>query len=221
MNRPTGTLSSSVGAKLLIALTGLALVGFLVLHLAGNLLVLAGPTVFNAYSQGLVSNPLVVPAELGLLLVFLVHIYRTARMWLDSRDARPVGYAEKHWAGHTSRKSIASTTMILTGLITIAFLVLHLKTFKYGAHYTTPEIGVRDLHRLVIEVFSSPVYVVSYVICMALIGLHLRHGVSSAVQSLGLDHPRLTPRIRVGGTVLAVIIGGGFALIPVWIYFLQ
>ncbi len=221
MNLPTGTFSSTVGTKLLIALTGLALVGFLVLHLAGNLLVLAGPTVFNAYSQRLVSNPLLVPAELGLLLVLLVHIYKTARMWLDSRDARPVGYAEKRWAGHTSRKSVASTTMILTGLITIAFLVLHLKTFKYGAYYTAPEIGVRDLHRLVIEVFASPLYVVFYVVCMALIGLHLRHGVSSAAQSLGLDHPRLTPGMRAGGTVLAFIIGGGFALIPVWIYFLR
>jgi succinate dehydrogenase / fumarate reductase cytochrome b subunit len=211
--------SSSVGTKVIIALTGLAMVGFLVLHLAGNLLVLTGPATFNAYSHALISNPLLVPAELGLLAILIAHVYKTVKMFLANRAARPIGYQEKRWAGHTSRKTIASTTMIYTGLVIAAFLALHLKTFKYGAHYVAGAGGVRDLHRLVVEVFSQPVYVAFYVVCMALVGLHLRHGFSSAFQSLGAEHPRCTRRLLLAGTIVAVVIGGGFALIPLAIYF--
>ena len=207
-----------MGGKLLIALTGLGLVGFLILHLAGNLLALVNGTTFNAYSERLVSNPLLVPAELGLLALLVVHVYKASKMWLSSRRARPIPYAAKRWAGHTSRQSVASTTMILSGLVTLVFLTLHLKTFKYGASYQA-DTGVRDLHRLVVEVFSDPVYVVFYVTCMALIGLHLQHGIASALQSLGADHPWLTPKAMVGGTMIAIMIAGGFALIPVWMYF--
>jgi len=211
-------LSSSVGMKVVIALTGLAMVGFLLMHLAGNLLVFAGPATFNHYSQVLVGNPLLVPAELGLLGILFVHVYKTIRMYLANRAARPVGYREKKWTGHTSRKSIASTTMIFSGLVIFAFLALHLGTFKYGAHYTMAGTETRDLYRLVTEVFSQPAYVVFYVVCMVLVGLHLRHGFSSAFQSLGAEHPRYTNRLLLIGRILAVVVGGGFALIPVWVY---
>src|SRR5687767_8626720 len=93
--------SSSVGTKLLIGLTGLALFFYLILHLAGNALVFAGPEIFNEYSHALISNPLIVPIEIGLAAIFLLHIYKTVRMWIANQQARPVKYGAKAWAGHT------------------------------------------------------------------------------------------------------------------------
>ena len=142
--------SSSVGSKFLIAFTGLSLLVFLVAHLAGNLLFIAGPAAFNEYSHKLVSNPLVYVAELGLLAVFALHIFKTVGMFAGSYAARPQRYAKKKWAkskNDSSRKSVSSSTMILTGTITLLFVVTHLATFKFGTYYETPE-GIRDLYRL-------------------------------------------------------------------------
>lgn len=211
--------ASSVGTKLLIGLSGLALFAYLILHLAGNLLILAGQDTFNGYSHKLVSNPLVVPVEIGLLLIFLLHVYKTVTMWVNNRRARPVGYEKKDWAEHTSRKSVASSTMIYSGLITFFFVVVHLKQFKYGAWYEIGNPPIRDLYRTEVEVFSAPVWVAVYVICVLLVGLHLRHGIASAFQSIGADHPLYTRRLVLWGSIAAIAIGGGFALIPLWVYF--
>lgn len=219
MSRLRRAFSSSVGTKLLIGLTGLALFVYLVLHLAGNALILAGPEIFNEYSHKLISNPLIIPVEIGLLLVFLLHVYKTVRMWFGNRAARPVRYLRKERAGHTSRKSLASSTMIVSGLVTLLFVLVHVKQFKYGAWYqTVSENPIRDLYRTEIEVFSQPLWVAFYVICTLTVGLHLRHGISSGFQSIGFDHPLYTRRLTVLGVVFAVIIGGGLALIPVWVY---
>ena len=219
MSRLRRAFSSSVGTKLLIGLTGLALFAYLVLHLAGNALVFAGPEIFNEYSHALISNPLIIPVEIGLLLIFILHIYKTASMWLRNREARPVGYREKRWADHTSRKSIASTTMIGSGLVTLLFVLVHVKQFKYGAWYQTVSADpIRDLYRTEIEVFRQPVWVGFYVLCTLIVGLHLRHGIASAFQSIGFDHPVYTRRLTVVGTALAVIIGVGLALIPLILY---
>jgi succinate dehydrogenase / fumarate reductase cytochrome b subunit len=212
--------STSVGSKILIALTGLALVGFLVFHLAGNLLVFLGPASYNEHAHALISNPLVIPAEIGLAAIFLLHMVKTLFNFGKNRAARPEPYARRRvWAGGASRKSVGSTTMIVSGLVTFAFVVLHLATFKYGPYYASPLPGERDLYRLLIEVFHEPVHVVVYVVCMAVIGLHLRHGISSAFQSLGLMPESWVGRLLRAGMALAVLIGGGFLLIPVWVYF--
>jgi succinate dehydrogenase / fumarate reductase, cytochrome b subunit len=210
--------SSSVGTKLLIGLTGLLLFAYLLLHLAGNLIVFAGQDTFNGYSHVLISNPLVVPVEIALLLVFALHVYKTVAMWLGNQSARPVGYEKKAWAGHTSRKSVSSTTMIWTGLVTFFFVAVHLKQFKFGPWYEIGDPPVRDLYRMEVEVFTSPLWVGFYVLCAVLVGFHLRHGISSAFQSLGADHPIYTKRLVLLGTILAVLIGAGFALIPIWVY---
>ena len=210
--------SSSVGTKLLVGTTGLLLFAYLLLHLAGNLLVFAGQDTFNGYAHKLISNPLVVPAEIGLIAIFLLHIYKTVTMWMRNRAARPVPYEQKSWAGHTSRKSLSSATMIWTGLLTLVFVGVHLQQFKFGPWYEIGDPPVRDLYRIEADVFTSPIWVGVYVFCMILIGLHLRHGISSAFQSLGADHPVYTKRLVAAGTVLAVLIAGGFAIIPIWIY---
>jgi succinate dehydrogenase / fumarate reductase cytochrome b subunit len=216
-----GVFSSSVGTKLLIGLTGLLLFAYLLLHLAGNLLVFAGRDTFNHYSHTLISNPLVIPVEIGLIGVFVLHVYKTVGMWLRNRAARPVAYEKKAWAGHTSRKSVASATMIWTGLVTLVFVGVHLQQFKFGAWYEAGDPPIRDLYRTEAEIFTSPIWVGAYVIWMVLVGLHLRHGIASAFQSLGADHPVYTKRIVALGTIVAVAIAAGFAVIPIWVYLTQ
>jgi succinate dehydrogenase / fumarate reductase cytochrome b subunit len=211
--------SSSVGTKFLIGVTGLLLFAYLILHLVGNAIIFFGQEAFNGYAHFLISNPLVVLVEIGLLLVFLLHIYKTIRMWLDNKAARPVAYSKKAPAGHTSRKSVASTTMIVSGLLIALFVIVHVKQFKFGTFYLVEgSEAVRDLYRTEIEVFQHPAWVAFYVICTLLVGLHLRHGISSAFQSLGLDHPTYTQKMVTWGIIGAVIIGGGLAIIPVWVY---
>lgn len=212
-------MSSSTGTKVVIALTGLALFGFLITHLAGNLLILVGPEAFNSYSHKLISNPLIYLAEAGLALLFVLHIWKTVGNWGRNRAARPVGYEMKRPAGHTSRKTLSSTWMIVSGTTILVFLILHLKTLKFGAYYASAEPGVRDLYRLTVETFQSPGYVIWYVVAMVLVGMHLRHGISSALQSLGAIPPSMTRKVLAAGAVLAAVIAGGFALIPIWVYF--
>lgn len=210
--------STSVGTKLLIALTGLTLVGFLIFHLAGNLLLFWGPEKYNEHAHVLISNPLVIPAELGLIAIFLLHVVKAVANFFANRRARPHGYEVKTWAGGPSRKTWASTTMIVSGVVTLLFVPLHLVTFKYGPYYAATEAGVRDLYRLLIEVFQSPGYVVFYVLTMTILGLHLRHGVSSSLQSLGLIPARWTRAFLGTCLAIALLLGAGFVLIPVYIF---
>jgi succinate dehydrogenase / fumarate reductase, cytochrome b subunit len=214
---PSRAFSSSIGSKLLIALTGLGLFIFLVGHLSGNLLFIVGPAAFNQYGHTMVNNPLIYLIEAGLIAVFLLHVYKTVRLYTGAKSARPVGYAEKKRAGGPSRKNIASSTMIFTGLVIFAFLVLHLRAFKFGTWYQA-EGGVRDLYRLQLEIFSNPGYVAFYMLAMTVIGFHLWHGVPSVAQSLGIDHPKYTPRILWVGRALAVLIAGGFFILPIYTY---
>jgi succinate dehydrogenase / fumarate reductase cytochrome b subunit len=212
--------SSSVGTKLLIGLTGLALFVYMLLHLAGNVIIFFGQDAFNEYSHFLISNPLILPIEVGLLLVFLLHVYKTVTMWMRNKAARPVGYQKKELANHTSRKSLASSTMIASGLIIAFFVIVHVKQFKFGTFYLAAgSESIRDLYRTEVEVFKNPLWMVLYVLAPLLVGLHLRHGIASAFQSLGLDHPRYTKRLVLWSIALAVLIGVGLASIPVWVYF--
>jgi succinate dehydrogenase cytochrome b subunit len=210
--------SSSVGMKLLIGVTGLALFVYLVIHIVGNLMVFFGPAAFNKYAYTLESNPLLPIIEIGLLLIFLIHVYKTVRMFLENQTARPIRYAKKKYAGRPSRKTLASSTMIVSGLWLLVFIVIHVKAFRYGIEYEWPA-GGRDLYRLEMENFVSPLTVGFYVLSMLVVGSHLWHGISSSLQSLGLDHPRWTPRIIVAGKVFAVAIAGGFIVIALWVHF--
>ena len=216
--QPHKAFSSSIGSKFLIALTGLFLLIFLIGHLAGNLLFMAGPDAFNHYSHSLTSNPLVYVAEIGLVVLFVLHIVKTVSLFAGSYAARPERYAKKKWAktkNDRSRKSLASSTMILTGTITLVFVVTHLATFKFGTYYENAE-GIRDIYRLQLAVFSNPAYVAFYLAAMTVIAFHLWHGVSSALQSFGIDSPTWTPRLLLLGRGVAVILGLGFAILPVY-----
>ena len=210
-------LGSLITTKLIVGVTGILLFLYLILHIAGNLMVFLGRDTFNTYSHALISNPLVVPVEIGLAVVFLIHLLKAVRMTFQNQSARPAKYAKKEWAGGTSQKSLASSTMILTGLAILIFVPIHVLTFKYGTFYELQN-GVRDLYRLEMENLSSPIAVAFYVVMMVVVGLHLWHGVSSSFQSLGLNGPRFTPLIRKIGKVSAVLIAGGFIAITLWVF---
>ena len=212
-----GVFSSSVGTKLLIGITGILLFLYLLIHIAGNMVVFLGPAAFNKYAFMLESQAVLRVIELILLSWFVIHIYKTVRMFLGNQSARPVAYAKKKSAGYTSRKSFASSTMIVSGLWLLVFLVIHVKAFHdgWGREYEWPA-GGRDLYRQEMETFQSPLMVGFYVISMVVVGSHLWHGISSAFQSLGADKPAWTRFIRPAGKVIAVLIAGGFIVVALW-----
>lgn len=216
---------STVGRKAVTALTGLAFFIFLIGHLAGNLLILVSAEAYNEYSHKLISlGGLLYVAEAILVIVFVGHAVFAISVTIRNRRARSHRYQVSGKQGPPSRMNSSSRTMIWTGITLFVFTVLHLITFKYGPDqdqgYVATVNGeqVRDLHRLVIEVFQEPVYVIWYVAAMVLLGFHLRHGIWSAFQSLGAYHPRYTPVIYTLGVLFAVVLGFGFLVIPVWIY---
>lgn len=216
-NANHSAVGSSVGTKIVIGVTGLALFIYLITHIAGNLLVFLGPTTFNHYAHTLTSNPLIPVIEIGLLLIFLIHVVKAVKMYLTNQQARPVRYAQKKSAGWPSRKSVASSTMVFSGLWLLLFVIIHVKAFKFGPEYAAAD-GVRDLYRVEMENFSNPLMVAFYVLSMLVVGSHLSHGISSAVQSLGLVHPRWTPKVLASGKVVAFAIAAGFIVIAVWAF---
>src|SRR3954463_4875591 len=212
--------STSVGTKLLIGLTGALLVIYLIIHIGGNLVVFLGPAAFNKYAFTLESQAVLPVIELALLALFAVHIYKTVRMFLHNQSARPVAYAKKRSAGHTTRKTFASSTMIFSGLWLVAFLLIHVRAFHdgWGQQYEWPQ-GGRDLYRQEIETFQNPLMVGFYVISMLVIGSPLWPGISSGFQSLGADKPAWTRFILPAGKTIAVLIAGGFIVIALWAHF--
>jgi succinate dehydrogenase / fumarate reductase cytochrome b subunit len=220
MATPTRMFSSSVGTKLLIGITGVFLFIYLLIHIAGNLVVFLGPAAFNKYAFTLEANPLLPIIELLLLSVFLVHIYKTVRMFVGNQSTRPVAYVKKKTAGSPSRKSFASSTMIVSGLWLLVFLLIHVKAFHdgWGQQYEWPA-GGRDLYRQEMETFTNPLMVAFYVISMVVVGSHLWHGISSAFQSLGADKPAWTRFILPAGKVIAVLIASAFIVIALWAHF--
>jgi succinate dehydrogenase / fumarate reductase cytochrome b subunit len=211
-------LSSLLSTKIIVGATGIVLFLYLILHIAGNLMVFLGQDTFNRYSYMLVSNPLVGPVEILLVVVVLIHLFKAIGMTLQNRAARPAPYAMKKMAGGTSQKSLASSTMIFTGLVLLIFIPIHVAMFKYGPEYAYGATGIRDLYRLEVENFSAPGWVAFYVAAMIVVGFHLWHGVASSFQSLGLAGPRFTPAVRKVGKTFAVLIAGGFIVIAVWVF---
>ena len=214
-------LSSSVGKKLLNGLTGVLLLLFIVAHLAGNLTIFVGKDALNAYASATHSlGPLLIVIELALAGVFLLHAASAVSVWVDKRKARRTGYTTYASKGAPSRQTLASRSMIVTGLVLLAFLILHLWQFRFGPDYVTDLHGkpVWDLHRIVVETFKQPVWVGLYMAVMLLLGFHLRHGFWSALQSIGALNPKLRPLAFSAGLVFAVVIAGGFLALPLYVY---
>jgi succinate dehydrogenase / fumarate reductase cytochrome b subunit len=206
-----------------MALSGLLLVGFLLGHLAGNLLVFKGREAVNDYAEFLKnSTELLWAARSGLLLVFLVHVGIGIRLQLASRAARPVPYQKKGYLVASS----ASRSMLLTGLVILLYLLLHLAHFTMGIvspeEFSLTEEVMRegvpilrpDVYGMMLAGFQHDWMVALYVLGMLLLGLHLSHGISSLFQSLGLRHLRFTGIVEFCAKLLAWLLALGFITVP-------
>lgn len=212
-------LTSSIGKKQIMALTGLGLIGFTATHLLGNLLIFMGPDAFNMYAHQLTSNKLIYIAEAGLLGMFILHLILAGLTQLQNSNARPVKYYVKTRSGRG--ETFASKTMPYTGVIILVFIILHLINFKYGTHYEAIVDGVtvRDLFKTVVEYFANPLYVVWYVFAMLTLGIHTGHGLQSAFQSWGLNHPKYTPAIQLISIAYGITVGIGFSALAIFCHF--
>lgn len=225
MNGSRTLLASSIGKKLLNGFTGVLLLAFIVAHLAGNLTIFFGQDALNGYAATTHSlGPLLIVIESLLGLVFLLHAASAIRVWLDGRKARHARNTRYASKGGASKQTLASRSMIWTGLVLLLFLVVHLWQFRFGpteAQGYVARLGnheVWDLWRVVVEVFKQPAWVAFYTVVMALLGLHLRHGFWSAFQSIGLLGPGLRPLAYSAGLVFAVVVAAGFLVLPLYVY---
>lgn len=221
-------LRSSIGKKLVNGLTGLLLCGFIVAHLIGNLLLLVGRDAFNEYAHFLhtFGHGFVVPvAEVGLVLLFGVHAIAGVQVARDRRRARPQRYSKRADAGGRSRKSLASSSMIITGVVLLIFVIGHVAMFRFGVGAMREYAPVmidghesQDLYALVVDWFKVLPVTGAYVAVMLLLGMHLRHGFWSAFQTLGANNPKYMPMIYGTGIAFAVIMAVGFLALPVYLY---
>jgi succinate dehydrogenase / fumarate reductase cytochrome b subunit len=205
----TQTFASSIGKKWIMAITGLGFCLFLAGHLAGNLSLFAGRDAFNAYAAHLHSlEPLVKVMEAGLILFAVLHIASGLVLFLQNRKARPVRYSvDKSGGGRT----IGSRTMPYTGILILVFVVLHLIKFSFVDKTGT------TIYDIVSSTFQSPIFVVWYVVMMVVAAVHISHGLWSAFQTLGANHPKYMPFIQKFGIAFSVVIGIGFGSLPIYL----
>lgn len=212
---------TSIGKKYLMGLTGLIWAGFVVSHMVGNMLILISGDLYNKYGHAIVTSGILIPAEIVLLLGLITHVALAVCLTIENRQARGheryVFQAKGPKAG-----SLASRTMAIQGSLILVFVILHLITFKYGTYYETVVDGVkmRDLHRLIIEVFHQPGYVAWYCLCLVLLGFHLSHGVGSVFQSFGFKNDRHANLIKKLSLSYAVIVALGFLSQPIYVFFI-
>lgn len=193
-----------------MAVSGLILTGFVAAHLLGNLQIFLGPDRFNGYARALKALPeLLWAVRITLIVSVLLHIWSSIQLAVIKSEARPIGYVRSK----SIASSYASRTMYMSGPIVAAFVIYHLMQFTFGVG-GTPYME-SDPYGNVINGFRVPAVSLFYIIAMGLLCLHLRHGLSSMVQSLGLHHPRYTPRLKALAVFVATLIFFGFVSIPI------
>ncbi len=208
---------SSLGKKYIMALTGLGLFAFVIIHMLGNLQIFLGPDPINSYAEFLKSKPaLLWTARIGLLAIAALHITSAIQLIMINRRARPVDYSTDKIVA----ASFAARTIIVSGLIILMFVIYHLLHFTFGA--VDPKflryedyLGRHDVYRMMVEGFSNPFASAFYIVSMGLLCLHLTHGVSSTFQSLGLKSRAYVAAIDRLASISAGVIFLGNCAIPV------
>lgn len=210
-------LSSSIGKKLLMGITGLALCGFLVVHLSGNFLLYVGAEQYDAYAHALHSQKILLPiAETGLFILLILHIALGIITARENWAARAVPYdTQRSKVTETISKgapNFASKYMFVTGLFVLMFLLVHLGHFKFGVIDAGPGglTEYANAARILSQGFTHVVYLIGTLV----LGFHLLHGFQSAFQSLGINHPKYTKPIKILGILFAMTISLGFASFP-------
>jgi succinate dehydrogenase / fumarate reductase, cytochrome b subunit len=223
MNWLVNALTSTIGRKILMALTGLFLILFLVVHLIGNLQLLRGDNgeAFNTYAEFMGHNPLVQTISVLNFGFILLHIVVSILLTVRNRKARPVPYAyERNHSTWNSRN------MGILGTIILIFLVVHLRTFWYRSKfgelgmvkYDGADEAVKNLYEATVVAFQEWWLVGLYVVSMAGLAFHLAHGFQSAFTTFGLNHPKYTPFIKKVSLAFSIVVPAGFAFIPVYIF---
>ncbi len=211
--------NSSIGKKIIVALTGVAMLGFLAGHLLGNLLVFKGPEALNSYAKWLHSlGGILVLARVGLLVAVVLHVVATIQLVRMNRAARPVAYG----CPATRRATGASRSMILSGLVILSFVIYHLMHYTWGVlnGYYDPQNGryfqhgEHNVYNMVVDGFHWVPAALFYMVSIGLLSLHLSHGFSSAFQTLGLTTPRTRVALDWAGKAYAVGIFLGYISIP-------
>ena len=221
----TKFLSSSIGQKVIMSLTGIFLMVFLLVHLVGNLQLLKsdGCDAFNTYGYFMTHNPLIKTVSYTLYAFILWHAVQGIRLWLNNRAARG---NQRYAVVHTRSSETNARNMAWFGIVIFVFIVLHMVQFwlkmKMGVlpmvqveAYDEP---VANLYLPVKEAFENLYYVLFYVISMVVVGLHLWHGFWSSFQTLGANHPRYNGLIKTIGVIYSVGVSAGFAIIPILMY---
>lgn len=226
----THYLTSSIGRKLTMSLTGLFLILFLIVHLAGNFQLLKddGGESFNKYSYFMTHNPLIKTISYGLYLFIVVHTVQGLLIWSANRKAKGQTYAVKTTAPGVNW---ASSNMALLGTLILFFLIIHMGDFWFKMKsgglemraYTdfANDEPIADLYARVAAAFKNPFLVVAYVIGQVVLFFHLNHGFQSAFQTLGVNHPKYSPFIKGFGKAYSWIVPAGFALIPILFFLLK
>ena len=212
----SSALGTSVGKKTVMAVTGLILFGFVIVHMLGNLQIFLGREALNSYAEHLEElGPLLWVARAVLLAALIAHVYTAARLTYENSQARPIGYAHKD----TVQASYASRTMMMSGVIVFLFIVYHLLHFTFcvtqpGFKNLLDAGGDRDVYAMVILGFQSVPVSVVYVLAMLALAFHLSHGVQSLFQTLGFNHPNATPFIRTASVGFGLLVLFGNSSIP-------
>jgi succinate dehydrogenase / fumarate reductase cytochrome b subunit len=199
---------TSLGSKVVVALTGLGLAGFVVFHMLGNLQIFEGREALNGYAAFLRDMPMLLwTTRLGLLSIVALHVGLAIRLALHNRRARPVAYAVREYR----KASLASRTMAVTGSVLLLFIVFHLLHLTAGVVDTSfPDQldlqGHRDVYGKVVHAFRNPLFVALYLAGQLVLGLHLSHAVSSSLQTLGLEHAAFNRLFKAAGPAVALLV---------------
>lgn len=221
-------LTSSIGRKLIMSLTGLFLILFLTVHLIGNLQLLKGDggMAFNLYSEFMGHNPLIKAVSIGNFFFILLHTVQGILLALANKKAKGGKYAV---APKNAKSSWSSKNMALLGTLILAFILMHLGHFWYQLKFNVEDLAlvtygdqtVVNSYDRVVAVLTNPIWLAAYVVGLLVLAFHLSHGFASAFQSLGLNHKKYTPIIEGLGKAYAVLIPLGFAIIPIYLYITQ
>ncbi|MCX7797154.1 MAG: succinate dehydrogenase cytochrome b subunit [Melioribacter sp.] len=210
-------LNSSIGKKILMAITGICLMLFLIIHLVNNLSLFGGEQMFNNVVKNLDTiKPFIRVIELILLLVFVIHIFNGVRLWYENKKARPIKYKINAISKNTN---IFSRTMIWSGSIIFIFLVFHLRTFWISFNLGHPLALSHNYYQIVVLAFQDPVYSIFYIVALIFLGFHLKHGFQSAFQTFGWNNKKYFPFIQKLGLIYTLVMVIGFMSIPIYFLF--
>ena len=207
---------SSIGKKILMSVSGLMLIGFIIMHLLGNLLIFRGPDALNAYAEKLRHyGALLWVARGTLMAAIIVHSITSIQLARENRRARPQTYAQYQ----PQTTTLAARTMLVSGVLILAYLVYHLLHFTFkvtnpGVSHGIDALGRHDIYTMVVSSFRDPRIVAVYVIGVGTVCAHLSHGIGSVPQTLGLSNERTIPVMAWAGRIASAIIFLGYISIP-------